>query len=139
MTLVDVWVMYKVLQWKWGRVQDQLARALGLGFGWALADAVLANFLIFVLNAAGTEFTWTYLQRAVSANFTVFEWLAFGYFVWLTARKEGSGKAAAWFFIGLRVLAPVFLHELGAAVHADQWVTLALHGAFTVFYALAAK
>lgn len=138
-TLVDVWVMYRVLEWKWGRVQDQRARALGLGFGWALADAVLANFLIFALNAAGTEFTWTYIQRALSANFTIFEWVAFGYFVWLTARKDGSGKTLAWAFIALRILAPVLLHEVAASLGADQWVTLGLHGAFALVYALAAK
>ena len=138
-TLVDVGVMYLVLEWKWGRVHDQRARALGLGYGWALADAVLANFLIFALNAAGTEFTWTYIQRALSANFTIFEWVSFGYFVWLIARKEGSGKASAWLFIALRLLSPVLLHEVATSLGADQWGSLALHGAFALTYALAAK
>lgn len=138
--LLDVWTMRYVMEWKWGRAQDQRARVLGLGFGWATADAVLAHFLILVLNAAGQEFTWTYIQRAVAANFTIFEWVAFGYFVWFTARKDVSFvKAVGWAFIMLKILAPVLLHEVGAIVHADEWTSLCLHGVFSLSYALSAK
>ena len=138
--LLDVWAMRYVMDWKWGRAQDQRARVMGLGFGWAATDAVLAHFLIFVLNAAGAEFTWTYIQRAVGANFTIFEWFSFGYFVWLTARKEmGLVSVAAWGFIALRVVAPVLMHEVGAVLGADEWVSLCVQGVFSLCYALSAK
>lgn len=138
--LLDVYMMRYVMEWKWGRAQDQKARVLGIGFGWATADAVLAHFLIYVLNAAGTEFTWTYIQRAIGANFTIFEWIAFGYFVWLTARKDiGLSSLLAWGFVLTKILAPVVLHEVGVLIGTNEWTFLVLHGLFSVFYAFSAK
>lgn len=68
--------MWIAFDWKFTKAGTRRQRILQIGLGWGVADAVLSNFLILVLNASGNEFTWQYLQRSFSSNIQVFEYIA---------------------------------------------------------------
>ena len=47
-SFIDVFSMKLIYEWNATRVGDKQARMLGIGLGWAAAEAFFAHFLIFL-------------------------------------------------------------------------------------------
>jgi len=119
---------------------DNRSKMIGVGVGWAWADAILSNFLILVLNAAGGEFTWDYILRSLNSNFSAAGIICMSCLVWILLKNSGVVKAVALVLILARtVAAPVALKFYTETGVLDVWMALQLSALFTAVLSLTTK
>lgn len=113
---------------------------LGIGLGWAAAEAFFAHFIILILNASGNEFSWDYLQRAAGANFTTFQLIAFSCLAHVILKGSGATKIGAIVLTVAKIaVIPIFIEYALAASMMDQWAVLGIQGIFTAGLLLGTK
>jgi hypothetical protein len=139
-TCIDIYGMKLVQSWDYTRVGDKQARILGVGLGWAGAEAFFAHFVIFVVNASGGEFSWEYFQRAIESNLASFQMLAFAALVAVLFRGSGLTRTLAIVVLAAKIFAlPMVIEFALNAGIVDTWLSLLAQGAFTIVFLLGAK
>lgn len=132
--------MKVVFGWRAVKSADNRTKMIGVGLGWAWADAILSNFLILAINAAGGEFTWDYILRSLNSNFSAAGIISLSCLVWILLKSSGFVKVLALGLIMLRTVAvPVGLKFYTETGVFDVWMTLKLNALFTAFLSLITK
>lgn len=131
-SFIDLYMITVVFSWKLSRTADKKTRMFGIGLGWAAAELIFSHFLIFVLNAGGGEFSWEYLQRAITANFSLFQGITTVCLVSVFISTKGTIKFLASSALLAQILARPVL--LGLAIQnniLNVWTGLLAQGAWT--------
>mmetsp|Transcript_31807 Transcript_31807/g.92116 ORF Transcript_31807/g.92116 Transcript_31807/m.92116 type:complete len:193 (-) Transcript_31807:756-1334(-) len=86
--LADAVGMHLMLQSRRSVGFEPNTRLLGVGLGWAAADAIFQHMIAFLVGATGAEFEWTFIQRAISSNINMIAHLVFTVLVFIYGRKR---------------------------------------------------
>lgn len=124
-SIIDIYALSAAFTWKTVRISDKKTRMLGVGLGWAAGELLFSNLLILCFNAGGGEFSWEYLQRAITANCSLFQLVALACLVFVQNNSTGMWRV----FAQLLVAAQVFIRPLliGYALSAGlvtNWMVL---------------
>jgi hypothetical protein len=125
-TLVDLYVINTVFTWKMTRSADKRTRMLGVGLGWGAAEMICSHLLIFIVNAGSGEFSWEYLQRAISANWSLFQLIATACLVYSRSNTSGFWKVVSeGLLVGQILFRPLALGYLAHVGLLTSWGTVA--------------
>lgn len=109
-SLIDILAISYIFTWKTVRISEKKTKMLGVGLGWAAGQVIFSHLLIFLINASGGEFSWEYLQRAITANCEVFQLITLACLVFI---KNYSSMLpsfiASVILIGQVVIKPLFV------------------------------
>jgi hypothetical protein len=132
-SLIDLLMLGWVFTWRLTRATDKRTRALGVGLGWSAAELVCSHFLIFAINAGGGEFSWEYLQRAINANFTLFQGIALVSLVpGFYERNSFSRIVVVGLALAQVVFRPVLINVLLQMALLNSWTSILAQGGWTV-------
>lgn len=136
-SFIDLYMITVVFSWKLSRTADKKTRMFGIGLGWAAAELIFSHFLIFILNAGSGEFSWEYLQRAIAANFSLFQGITTVCLVSVVMSTKGAIRFLSASALLAQILARPIL--LGLAIQSNIltiWTGLVAQGAWTGMFTL---
>ena len=139
-SVIDIYAISTAFTWKTVRIPDKKTRMIGVGLGWAAGELIFSNLLILCFNAGGGEFSWEYLQRAITANCSLFQLITLACLVFIENYSSGVWSVTATAL----VVAQVFIRPLiiGYAVSTGlvtSWVVLALQVVWSLGLVLLGK
>mmetsp|Transcript_33723 Transcript_33723/g.43279 ORF Transcript_33723/g.43279 Transcript_33723/m.43279 type:complete len:230 (+) Transcript_33723:68-757(+) len=117
------------------RVAQQVSsqnKALAVGWGWAVTQAVLSRLLPLFLNAKGSEFHWENLQGGVAANVDYLRVLGLAMLCYLASpkKKETGLVTQGWVsllpFTALLLVTPTAFHYVRSLAIMSEWEVLAV-------------
>ena len=117
-------------------------RILAIALGMSFAESLLRYAIPIFWGARAAEFSWTYLEMAVSSNVNLGWSLVFVTAVWLRTRTDLSASAApgVWIILGVNAAMASLDHFLqSSAVRMDSWSVLGVHAGLVVVLGMLAK
>eukprot|EP00823_Brevimastigomonas_motovehiculus_P000321 TRINITY_DN10414_c0_g1_i1.p1 TRINITY_DN10414_c0_g1~~TRINITY_DN10414_c0_g1_i1.p1 ORF type:complete len:226 (-),score=31.89 TRINITY_DN10414_c0_g1_i1:227-904(-) len=107
-------------------------RLLIVSIGWSFAEALLTNLIPFWMGARGMEFSWEYIQMAITSNLNILLILGFVTAVFLRSRTDldPSSKAPVFATFALYLILPSMCGLL-ISLKWNEWLVLLLRAALS--------
>lgn len=139
-TLIDIYVLTTVFSWKASRTADKKTRMIGIGLGWGAAELICSHLLIFIVNAGGGEFSWEYMQRAINANWGLFQVIVVACLVYIRNTSSGVMPLLTTILLGAQlVVRPLFISYGLASGILNDWTMLCFQSIWTLCFVTCGK
>jgi len=116
-------------------------RLLGIGLGWATAEALLVRLAPLWLGARTLEFSSSFVQTSIEANVNLVLHISFVTAVWLWSRKKLDKKLMPGivFILVVYSVIPLATNYLRIALELGSWTILLIHIGVTMLLAVVAR
>jgi len=116
-------------------------RLLGIGLGWATAEALLIRLAPLWMGARTLEFSWSFVQTSIEANVNLVLHISFITAVWLWSRKKLDRKLmpAIVFTLVVYSVLPLATNYLRYILDFSSWTILLIHIGVTLFLGVLAR
>ncbi|KAM3144054.1 hypothetical protein pb186bvf_003818 [Paramecium bursaria] len=107
---IDVYGLWYILRQK-SQIDDRQSRTFAVAVGWGVMDATLNHLTTFLFKASQDEFTWVFIQRALTANLEFFEIIAIAFLI-----NKRSTLSYALVALKILVIANVSIIQIRASL-----------------------